>query len=631
MNINKKNFHVNENKNLIIPKQNEKEINSNIIGIKLNNQELKNKNSDHKINKKNEKYLIKNQTYQNNLSLIRLNENNLLSKIITGDKNFITKKDENFKDIESFEVKLIFDRKANKIDNNLLKDNNTKKLQKIQKENIININKNKLKFPQDNVKKKYNKFPETTKTFNNNKIKINEDNFCVQNKENEKESKIKNNYLDKGKIILNNKDKKEIPEKKQENINTKSNISNDISDNIFLSEIHIQQNNYSIDNKDYYLYYLKNEKILLDKNEEYSTMDDYDNIINNDLKDNITSSQKLLQLKKRNWYYELKLISDFLNENINKIYKDNYLDLYLGKINRIYEQFNWIIDSISTYYNILFQNNKKLNPYYLNDINLPDIKSSLWTKGFEWKGLYIISMPEDKSFLIKKEIKAMKFCFFDYLQIIEKDYAKMDKKLSNDIIFPLIGYSIVNEIIIYVSAIINPDKTFNNNSNFVDFFIDEIISHNKGIINYYRSNNSNFYKKTSNSSIKEEENNAKLNKKKVYELIGQIEKNYYVENLLESKLFLNMSEFHLIPFIGGKFILINASKLIPNLFEKNFKNYKQINVFSEINHSKLFDNFLYDLKLKNYVDKESKKKYKDFKTIMEKYNLNNVTSIQKLI
>ena len=503
-------------------------------------------------------------------------------------------------------------------------------MQKIQKENFININKNKLKFPQDNVKKKYNKFPETTKTFNNNKIKINEDNFCVQNKENEKESKIKNNYLDKGKIILNNKDKKEIPEKKQENINTKSNISNDISDNIFLSEIHIQQNNYSIDNKDYYLYYLKNEKILLDKNEEYSTMDDYDNIINNDLKYNITSSQKLLQLKKRNWYYELKLISDFLNENINKIYKDNYLDLYLGKINRIYEQFNWIIDSISTYYNILFQNNKKLNPYYLNDINLPDIKSSLWSKGFEWKGLYIISMPEDKSFLIKKEIKAMKFCFFDYLQIIEKDYAKMDKKLSNDIIFPLIGYSIVNEIIIYVSAIINPDKTFNNNSNFVDCFIDEIISHNKGIINYYRSNNSNFYKKTSNSSIKEEENNAKLNKKKVYELIGQIEKNYYVENLLESKLFLNMSEFHLIPFIGGKFILINASKLIPNLFEKNFKNYKQINVFSEINHSKLFDNFLYDLKLKNYVDKESKKKYKDFKTIMEKYNLNNVTSIQKI-
>ena len=53
-----------------------------------------------------------------------------------------------------------------------------------------------------------------------------------------------------------------------------------------------------------------------------------------------------------------------------------------------------------------------------------------------------------------------------------------------------------------------------------------------------------------------------------------------------------MSEFHLIPFLDGKFILINASKLVPNLFEKNFKNYKQINVFSDINHTQLFDNFL---------------------------------------
>ena len=83
----------NENKNLLNPKQNEKEINSNIIGINLNNQELKNKIPDFIINKKN---LIKNQTYQNNLSLIKENENNFLSKIIIGNKNFITKKDFNW-------------------------------------------------------------------------------------------------------------------------------------------------------------------------------------------------------------------------------------------------------------------------------------------------------------------------------------------------------------------------------------------------------------------------------------------------------------------------------------------------------------------------------------------------------
>ena len=102
----------NENKNLLNPKQNEKEINSNIIGINLNNQELKNKIPDFIINKKN---LIKNQTYQNNLSLIKENENNFLSKIIIGNKNFITKKDENPNNIESLEAKVIFDRKTNKV------------------------------------------------------------------------------------------------------------------------------------------------------------------------------------------------------------------------------------------------------------------------------------------------------------------------------------------------------------------------------------------------------------------------------------------------------------------------------------------------------------------------------------
>ena len=620
----------NENKNLLNPKQNEKEINSNIIGINLNNQELKNKIPDFIINKKN---LIKNQTYQNNLSLIKENENNFLSKIIIGNKNFITKKDENPNNIESLEVKVIFDRKTNKVNNNnLLKDTKTKKLKKMEKENVININKNKLKFPKDNTKKKNHQFPATKKTFNNNKVKINEDIFDFHNKENKKESKIKNNNLDTGTKIFNNKAKKELPEKNQENKNTNSNNPNDIFENIFLLKSHNQLYNNSIDNKDYNLYYIKFEDNLLDKNEQYSTTDDYEQIINNNFNDKLILSQKLLQLKKRNWYYELKIISDCLKENMNKINKDNYLDLYLGKINKIFEQFNWIINSISTYYNILFQNIKKFNPYYLNDINLPEINSSLWLQGFEWKGLFIISMPEDKSFLIRKEINAMKYCFFDYLQIIEKENIQKDKKLTNEIIFPLIGYSIVNGTVIYISAIINPDRTFNNNSNFVEHFIEEIICHNKGIINYYPLDHSSCSNKTSFifNKYNEEKNNKKLNKKNIYELIGKIEKNYYIENLLESRLFLNMSEFHLIPFLDGKFILINASKLVPNLFEKNFKNYKQINVFSDINHTQLFDNFLYDRKSKTYLYKNDNQKFKNYRTIMEKYNLNNYMSIQKI-
>ena len=42
-------------------------------------------------------------------------------------------------------------------------------------------------------------------------------------------------------------------------------------------------------------------------------MDDYDNIIKENLSDKIILSQKLLQLKKRNWYYELKMISEYVS------------------------------------------------------------------------------------------------------------------------------------------------------------------------------------------------------------------------------------------------------------------------------------------------------------------------------
>ena len=226
--------------------------------------------------------------------------------------------------------------------------------------------------------------------------------------------------------------------------------------------------------------------------------------------------------------------------------------------------------------------------------------------------MHIIVIPEIYSDLIKKEIKAMNYCFFDYIQIKEKQDFKKDKRLSDDIIFPLIGYSVVNGIVIYVSALINPDKSFNNSSNFVDIFVDEIINHNKGIVDYSQS----ISNSDTNSSISTKEEESK---KKIYELIVQIEKNYYTEDLLESKLFLNMSEFHLIPFLGGKFIIINAQKLLPNLFEIKYQNYKQINILSEIKHN---NTFLYDVKSKTYLNNISKQIYNSPKFMIENYNLN---------
>ena len=385
----------------------------------------------------------KNKSYQNNLVSNKINDNNLLTKIVKGEKNLKNKKDANDKDNVSFEVKVIFQRKSNKIENNLLKENKIKNIQQIKRKKIINNNNNKIKFPQDNIKKQFHKYQGSNKIFNN-KINIIEDiNFIsdYQKKENVKENKQENDNLNTGKVVFNNKVKKGILDKKQDNGNNRASISNETLENIFLLKSLNQQTDSTTEeylNKNkYYLYYIKDQKNSLNKIEEYSNMDDYDNIIKENLSDKITLSQKLLQLKKRNWYYELKILSDYLSENIDKINKDDFFDIYLHKISKIYSHFNWIINSISTYYNILFQNNKKLNPVFLKDINLPEANSPLWKEGFEWKDLYIIAMKENKSLAIKNEIKAMKYCFFDYLQILESQDSNKDNKLINEIIFPL--------------------------------------------------------------------------------------------------------------------------------------------------------------------------------------------------
>ena len=626
MNIKKKNFHEDDNKTQMNHIKNKSGITSNIIELKLNNQIHNHKNSDFSFNKVSEKNLKKNQSYQNNLFVNKANDNNLLTKIVKGDKNYKNKKEINNQNNAFFEVKVLFDRKTNKINNNYFIDNKTTKIHQVHKDNNINNNKN--KFPQDNIKKQVHKLPDSKKAFNKKGEKEDNKYLILEITKKEKEKKLKNDNLDTGKIIFNNIFKKEALETKIDKENSKPSISDNILENILLLKNLNQQNNSLKDfskneriKYKYCLYYMKEENNYINNIEGYSTLIDYDQVIKNNITDKIILSQKLLQLKKRNWYYELKLISDDLKERLNKHEKNNYLDIYLHNITKIYEHFNWIIHSISIFYNNFFQNNQKFSREFFEDTNLPDFNSPLWIQGFEWKGLYIITMAENESNLIRKEIKAMKFCFYDYLQLLEKEDFKNKNKLSDEIIFPLIGYSIINGIIIYVSVLINPDKTFNNDVNFINIFINEILSHNKGIINYVSDNNLINLNTNSSSSTKDEEYKNKLSKKKVYELISQIEKNYYKDNLLESKLFLNMSEFHLIPVLGGKFILINANKLIPNLFEIDFKNYKMMNFFSEINHLKFYDSFLYNLNEKIYKN-NNEQTFNSSKAIIEKYNLN---------
>ena len=613
------------------------------------------------------------------------NNNKMLSKFILQEKkDKINNSTFNKNNNNNYEQKLVNDKKnkTNIINNNnYFIDNRTKKIKQITQlnyqnknktdnnnnNNNININKITKKIPQDNMRnkteeinssnslfevKKFNNNDKTSKYIINDYIKIENENKCYisintfnekqnnnnnsnnNNNDNNNNSNNNNNL----KIIFNNTVKKSVIETKTSGSNLTPSLTDEELENIFLlNKINSKLNNNSLFdslndlnlsysnkrddnigyNKNKLLYIINDEQNYIYKNNICSTIDDYDNIIKNNLNDKIILSQKILKLKERNWYNELTNISDELKEKRENLNMDNNFNKYLKKIIKIYEHFNWLINSISIYYNLLFQKNKQLDSNFSDEINLPEINSPLWKRGFKWKGVYINIIPENNAKYIKEEIKALNYFFFDYLQIIDKYTEKKNNRLSNEIIFPLIGYSIVNGRIIYVSVLINPDKSFNNNSNFVNKFIDGVIHHNKGYVDYYLNNNS-FINSKDSSNLND---TISTKNESINESLEQIEKNYYFDDLLISKLFTNMCQFHLIPIHGNKFVLVNLYNSIPNLFEIKYRNYRKIHLFSVLNNKKYYNNFIYNKKTKIYCTNNNQA-YKTPKAILEKYKIN---------
>ena len=545
----------------------------------------------------------------------------------------------------------------NNINNNYFVDNLRKNNQFIksknndftqfsyQKKNINNLNNIRINknFPKDNIKKKLEGVHLSKNLFDikNNNIndKIVKNQKIVYKNENDEFKKIminqniieKNN--DDNKIIFNNTVKKPIIETKSSWNNFKQSLSDEEIENIFLlnniinqkinlyeskNDFNLTYNNRKEDfiekNNNKLLYIINDEENFIYKNKICSTLEDYDKIIENNLNDKILLSQKILQLNERNWYYELKNISDELKEKRKQNELDNnYFNIYLKKMIKIYEHFNWLINSISIYYNIIFQNNKKLHSNFINEIGLPGIESPLWKRGFKWKGLYINIIKEKNSKYIKNEIKALNYFFFDYLQIIEKFGKDKESQISNDLIFPLIGYSIVNGMVIYVSVLIDSDKNFNDDPIFLNKFIEEVIHHNKGSVGFYLNNN-NFKNNNKNSDA------SSVKIENIFELVNKIEKKYNINDLLKSKLFANMCQFHIIPIYGNKFLLVNLYNSIPNLFEIKFKYYKKIHLFSIINNKKYYDILLYNKKSKTF--NINNQIYRSPKVILEKNKIN---------
>jgi hypothetical protein len=313
------------------------------------------------------------------------------------------------------------------------------------------------------------------------------------------------------------------------------------------------KNNYNIYNTNindnsHVLYVIDDEENNIYQNinnsKKYSYRNDYDLIINNKNNKNIDNiSLELLKLNERKWLDELDDISNFLINN-REILDDNIYNKYIKQIIIINEHFNWLVNSISKYFNFIFYENN-LNNINLNSYDLPKYEN-IWFTGFKWKGLYIRVVPKDKSEFIINEIKAMNYFFLDFIQIIDgyKNFQNNKNPLSNYIIFPLISYSEINGFVLYASTLID----FNQNLIYEKTELNDfknIIKENKGYIQFYSNiNKSSYYLNINkNNNIA----NDKYMEDKSDKLFIRFMRKYYDNKDLEaSKLFSEINIYHFI-------------------------------------------------------------------------------------
>ena len=459
------------------------------------------------------------------------------------------------KNRENFTEKEIFDNLSNK--------NNNSKFEIISKLDKISICSEQLNNNKFNDSSKINNFEKEFFFNKNSKGKNNN----KKSSENNPSSKL--NIIEKKidsapiKIMEKNEEKKE--------------------DNNLINWKLFDLKNYNF-NRDSCIYAVDNE---IETDKFYSNRIEYYNNIKMNLSNRIKLSNEILILPERKWYDELIDLSELLTKMRERLDIKNFKG-YLSKIIKIYEDFNWLIDSVSYFYINLKNKNLHFNK---EKIGLPDIKSEKWKNGFTWKGLYIkINEGEDNKIIIN-EIKALNYYFFDYIQIIDKHQILQDDQLSNMIIFPLIGYSIIHGKTLIVSSLINSDE---NNY--------KIIRKYNGILKFFfNENNININKNINNNKI---DNNNLENEEK--NLINTMEKNFYIDDLLISKLFFNLDDNNFIKIKNNKYIIFNLYKKLPNLFSIKFDFIKKINFFSKINNKRIFYSLNYDTKNKTNIHKESK-------------------------
>ena len=172
-------------------------------------------------------------------------------------------------------------------------------------------------------------------------------------------------------------------------------------------------------------------------------------------------SLRFLLLNEREW----EKANMILFQNILSFRVDTNILLFekfLKNRIKLNEHFNWMIWSIAIYY---IHCNTNTSLFQEIKPPLPMNNSDEWSNGFEWKGLYIRVLTQYKRIKkLKREIKALNALFFEYIQLIENTKLnEVDNLLSNDFIFPLIGYCEYEDKVIMVSAVIH---NYNDNNEF---------------------------------------------------------------------------------------------------------------------------------------------------------------------
>ena len=604
-------------------------------------------------------------------------------------------------------------------------------------EKVKNININNINIHNKNIKdvKPFYYKPKTiltkesikqNKSYRNNKIKIFSSNEINKNGTG-KDSEI--NKI-KDKLRSNNVSIKNINNLTRTEIHTsfnkatrissydKLNLVNIISSNSYKNkkinyklEHAVDVHNYYNNSKNKPLYILDDIIDSSEKNmnsKKYSTEKDFDDILrNNKLIENKNKIYaELLKLEERKWQNDLINISKIINiiRTSNSKKQEISINNILYKILNLFDHFNWLLNSIGFVFSSIVYENKieGINICEINDLPLPNYDSFFWFKGFKWKGLYI-RIEKDINCInsIKKEIKALNYFFLDYIHIIwnnelldDMDVNYKYNILSNDIIFPLIGYCQINSFVLIVSSIIKPELNLFNLDDIIEqsngkielFSKINIIENNilenkmKNISKYQNKNIMKEAQKQNNThnlnninlidiskkkllfnklnhSIDYNNNNRSENKNsnKMVEIIYKIgenrnnninditffEENYYINDLLNSKLFSSINKNNFIKVKGGKYILVDVSKYLPNLFENKFLNdIKKLNFYGSVNGEKKYFTLNYNsssfISLKNILEKnKNHKKNSDYfntltpKNILEKiYKLSSSLNLK---